>query len=95
MFLHMFSFRWKPGVTEQQKQRVLDEVGALPTRIPGILECVVGFNTSPRGQGYDFGGLMKFHDRAAFVAYNAHPAHDELLSWLVPIIEPVEVDFDF
>jgi hypothetical protein len=95
MFIHMFSFRWKPNVSEQQKQRVLNEVGALQTKIPGILDSAVGFNTSPRGQGYDFGGFMKFHDRAAFAAYNAHPVHDELLSWLLPLIEPVEVDFEF
>ena len=40
MFIHMFSFRWKLGVTEQQKQRVLSEVGALQNKIPGILDQV-------------------------------------------------------
>jgi Stress responsive A/B Barrel Domain len=94
MFIHMFAFRWKPGVTQDQKQRVFDEVNALHSKIPGILETSVGFNTSPRGLGYDFGGAMKFPDRASFEAYNAHPVHQELLTWLLPLIEPMEVDFE-
>jgi Stress responsive A/B Barrel Domain len=94
MFIHVFSFRWKQGVTEQQKQRVLHEVSALQSRIPGILDSAVGFNTSPRGEGYEFGGVMKFSDRAAYDAYNAHPVHQQLLTWLLPLIEPMELDFE-
>jgi len=37
---------------------------------------------------------MRFTDRAACEAYSAHPAHVELLEWLVPLIEPVELDFE-
>ncbi len=94
MFIHMFFFRWQPGVTEAQKQRVFTEVGALQSQIPGILDSAVGFNTSPRGQGYEFGGMMKFTDRATFEAYNAHPVHQQLLSWLLPLIDPLETDFE-
>jgi hypothetical protein len=50
-------------------------------------------NDSPRGQGYEFGGVMKFRDKAAFEAYGDHPVHQKLLGWLMPLIEPVEVDF--
>jgi hypothetical protein len=94
MFIHMFSFRWKQDVTEQQKQRVFEEVNALQARIPGILDSAAGFNTSPRGQDYEFGGFMKFSDRAAFDAYNAHPVHQQLLTWLLPLIDPLEIDFE-
>jgi Stress responsive A/B Barrel Domain len=94
MFIHVFSFRWKQGVTEQQKQRVLNEVSALQSRIPGILDSAVGFNTSPRGEGYEFGGVMKFSDRSAYDAYNSHPVHQQLLTWLLPLIEPMELDFE-
>jgi hypothetical protein len=94
MFIHMFSFRWKQGVTEQQKQHVFNEVSALKDQIPGILDSAAGFNTSPRGQGYEFGGVMKFYDRAAYEAYNAHPVHQQLLTWLLPLIDPMELDFE-
>jgi Stress responsive A/B Barrel Domain len=36
---------------------------------------------------------MKFADKASLDKYGPHPAHQELVSWLMPLIEPVEVDF--
>jgi hypothetical protein len=93
MYIHMFAFRLKPGVTEEQQQRMLREIKALEKQIPGILETVVGKNDSPRGQGFVIGGAMKFPDKATLEAYNAHPVHQDLLSWLVPLIDAIEVDF--
>src|SRR5882724_2712247 len=49
MYMHMFAFRWKPGVTEEQKRRVVAEIRALQGQIPGLLETAVGMNISPRG----------------------------------------------
>jgi len=53
----------------------------------------VGLNVSPRGQGYELGGAMKFADAASCEKYNQHPVHQKLLVWLLPLIEPIEVDF--
>ena len=94
MYIHMFAFRWKPGVTEDQKQRVVAEIRKLQGQIPGLVETLVGVNISPRGQGYDLGGVMKFTDKASLDAYRPHPVHQELVSWLMPLIEPIEVDFE-
>lgn len=93
MYVHMFAFRLKTGVTEEQKERIVTEIQNLKNKIPQVLESWVGKNDSPRGQGYELGGVMKFSDRAACEAYGAHPAHQKLLSWLMPLIEPIEVDF--
>ena len=94
MFIHMFAFRWKAGVTEEQKQRVIAEIRKLQGQIPGLVETFVGTNTSPRGQGFELGGVMKFTDEAALRAYGPHPIHQKLLAWLVPLIDPIEVDFE-
>jgi hypothetical protein len=93
MYIHMFAFRFKAGVTEEQKRRVVTEIGKLQGQIPEVLESWVGRNESPRGQGYELGGGMKFADKTACDAYGAHPVHQKLLSWLMPLIEPIEVDF--
>jgi len=93
MFIHMFAFRFKAGVTEAWKDRMVAEIGALQKHIPQVLDSYVGKNVSPRAQGYELGGTMKFADKAAFEAYNAHPVHQELLKWLLPLIDPIEVDF--
>jgi hypothetical protein len=94
MVIHTFAFRWKPGVTSDQRQQAIDAIRALQGEIPGLTETHVGINISPRSQGYELGGMMKFSDRAAYEAYNGHPVHQNLLSWLVPLIEPLEVDFE-
>jgi hypothetical protein len=93
MYIHVFAFRWKPGVTEQQKQHVAAEIRKLQGQIPGLLETSVGVNISPRGLGYELGGVMMFADKASMDAYGPHPVHQNLVSWLMPLIEPLEVDF--
>ena len=93
MFIHMFAFRLKPGVTEAQQERMLSEIAALKKQIPLVLEAHVGKNVSPRGQGFVIGGVMKFADADALEAYNIHPVHQALLKWLVPLIDAIEVDF--
>ncbi len=93
MYIHMFAFRFRPGVAQEQKERVVPAIQKLQGEIPGVLETWVGWNESPRGNGYELGGVMKFADKAACDAYGAHPVHQKLLSWLMPLIEPAEVDF--
>jgi hypothetical protein len=94
MVIHTFAFRWKPGVTPEQKQGVIAGIRDLQGRIPGLIETWVGENISPRSQGYELGGVMKLESRAALEAYGSHPVHQELLAWLMPLIDPIEVDFE-
>jgi hypothetical protein len=94
VFIHIFGFRWKEPTTDAEKQRAAQEIRAFQGQIPGLIDVSVGENLSPRGQGYTFVGLMRFTNRAACDAYATHPAHLALLEWLVPLIEPVELDFE-
>jgi hypothetical protein len=94
MFVHTFAFRWKQDVREDQKLRAIAEIRGLQGQIPGLLETLVGVNVSPRSQGYELGGVMKFADRVALEAYGGHPVHQKLLEWLRPLIDPIEVDFE-
>ena len=91
---HVFAFQWKPDATEAQKQNARKDIAAFQGQIPGLLETHVGPNTSPRGKGYTFGGIMRFKDQAALDAYVQHPAHQALLKWLVPLIDAIELDLD-
>jgi hypothetical protein len=94
MVIHTFAFRWKSGVSTEQKDRAVREIQALQGQIPGLIETLVGRNISPRSPGYELGGVMKFADRASFDAYNDHPVHRRLLAWLMPLIDPLEVDYE-
>ncbi|HYK35122.1 Dabb family protein [Alloacidobacterium sp.] len=94
MYIHCFAFRWKPEAKREEMERAVHEIQNLQGQIPGLLETCVGRNDSPRGQGYTFGGVMKFSDKTSFEAYGSHPAHQKLLVWLMPLIEPLELDFE-
>lgn len=94
MFIHIFGFRWKPQATDADKARAQKDILAFRGNVPGLIEVSVGPNISPRGQGYTFAGLMKFTDKAAYDAYTTHPSHLALLQWLVPLIDPIELDFE-
>jgi len=94
VFIHIFGFRWKANASDENKARAAKEIRAFHGTIPGLIDVAVGENLSPRGQGYSFAGLMRFTDRAACDAYATHPKHMALLEWLVPLIEPVELDFE-
>jgi hypothetical protein len=93
MYFHIFGFRWKPEATEALKGRATREIMAFQGKIPGLVQLHLGPNDSPRGQGYSFVGVMHFTDKAAVDAYVQNPAHQALLKWLVPLIDPVELDF--
>ena len=93
MYIHMFAFRFKVGVSDAQKKHVVEEIAKLQGQIAEVKETWVGLNDSPRGQGYELGGVMKFADKAAMETYGVHPVHQDLLRWLMPLIEPIEVDF--
>jgi hypothetical protein len=94
MFIHIFGFRWKPQATDADKARARKEILAFRDVIPGLVAVNVGPNLSPRGQGYEFAGLMTFISRESADAYSVHPAHQALLQWLAPLIEAVELDFE-
>jgi hypothetical protein len=89
---HVFVFQWKPDTSSEQKERATRDIRAFQGTIPGLLETHVGPNISPRGKTYTFGGIMHFQDQAALDAYVQHPAHQALLTWLVPLIDAIELD---
>jgi antibiotic biosynthesis monooxygenase (ABM) superfamily enzyme len=89
---HAFAFQWKPETTQAQIDRAAKDIAAFQGSIPGLLETHVGPNISPRGNGYTFGGIMRFKDQAALDAYVQHPSHQALLKWLRPLIDAIELD---
>ena len=62
-------------------------------RSPACSRTLAGVNHSPRSNGHELGCAMKFTDQAAFDAYFAHPLHQALLKWLVPLVDATDVDF--
>ncbi len=91
-FIHVFAFQWKPGTAPEQIEKARREIAAFQGVVPGLIATHVGANHSEKNKGYTFGGVMEFSDQASFEAYTVHPAHMALLSWLVPLIDAIELD---
>ena len=95
MYVHTFLFQWQAGVTSEMQERAAREIRGLREQIPGVLEASYGKNTSPRGQGFTHGGVMKFRDATALEEYFVHPAHQKLLEWLMPLLKmAAELDYE-
>jgi hypothetical protein len=94
MYIHTFALRWVEGAAEEQKQRAKAEILALQGKISGLLATHVGENLSPRGKGTSFGGVMMFSDRESFERYFSHPLHNQLISWLMSLVDPTELDIE-
>ena len=92
MYLHVFLFNWTSAAGDADKARALADILAFQCQIPGLLETYAGENESPRSRGNSFGGVMKFVSHEAFEAYVTHPQHEALIAWLMPMIEPTELD---
>ncbi len=95
MVLHVFLFKWKKEATPAQKMRAAEEINAFQGKIPGLLETSYRENTSPHSQGFTHGGVMKFSNPQALRDYFPHPIHQELLEWLMPLLETAaELDYE-
>lgn len=89
MIRHCAFFRFRPDLTEEEIDQLLEGFVDLKGQIDGILDVIVGQNVSTEGlsQGFDHGIVMDFVDAAAVDAYLAHPAHLALAAKVVPRLE--------
>ena len=89
MIEHVVLFKVTPGATEEQQQRVVEELKTLKGKIPGIIDLSVGRNFSSRSQGFEIGLVVRFRDREALEAYLPHPAHRACVD---TYINPIRAD---
>lgn len=75
MYIHIALFRWKKSVSQDDIDRVLDEVEALADKIPGIIEISCGENTSRYSEGYSHVVLVRGESQQAIDAYRSHLDH--------------------
>jgi len=93
---HIALVKFKEGTSEQQIEKIFDEILDITETIPGIEDYVSGTNMSPEGlnQGYTHGLIMTFTDAAARDAYLPHPEHERVKALILPHVDSVLV-FDF
>jgi hypothetical protein len=75
MIRHVVLFAWTDKATSEQKQRVADELRALPPRMSGLIAYHVGPDAGIIDGNADFAVVADFDDVASFLAYRQDPAH--------------------
>jgi lysophospholipase L1-like esterase len=93
---HVVMFKFKAEVSAADINRACDAFAELPKKIPGISEFKAGSDISPENlaQGFTHCYILKFPDLSARDAYLVHPAHQEFVQLVVPLVEtPLVVDF--
>ena len=93
---HIALLKFKTGTSEEQIQKIFDEILDLTETIPGIEDHVAGENCSPEGlsQGFTHAFVMTFSDAGARDAYLSHPDRQREKAAHMALVESVVV-FDF
>jgi Stress responsive A/B Barrel Domain len=97
MIRHMVMFRWAPGTTEEQKQRVATELRRLPALLPVIRAYHIGADLGLAEGNFEFGVAADFDDLEGFTTYRDNPEHSAIITEHIrPIMaERAAVQYDF
>jgi hypothetical protein len=93
---HIALLKFKDGTSEEQINKLFDDLLDLSETVDGIEDYVSGTNMSPEGKsaGYTHGFIMTFSDAAARDAYIGHAEHQKFQAAAMPVVDSVVV-FDF
>jgi len=75
MICHVVFYRMKPGCTEADETRLIDEARRRLPLLPGVKKLRAGKNIRSSEDSYSVALVMDFEDEAALEAYRVHPDH--------------------
>ena len=88
MIRHVVMFRWTPGATQEQKQRVTTELARLPALVPSLRAYRLGADLGLNPGNFDFAVAADFDDADGYLAYRDHPEHRAIVAEFIrPIVD--------
>lgn len=93
---HFVLFKFKDDAKAEQVEAVVTAFGALPSKIDTIIEFEMGTDVSVemKAAGFTHGFLVTFANEKGRETYLPHPAHQEFVKLVGPVIDKVLV-FDY
>ena len=93
---HIVLCKFKEGTTQEQIEKLFEEILDLTENVPGIEDYVAGTNNSPEGlnKGFTHGFVMTFTDSPTRDAYLANPEHERVKKELLSLAQD-GLAFDF
>jgi hypothetical protein len=95
MIRHVVLFKFKPGVTDREREGLAYELERLGGVINTIKSLQVAFDIGQKNNSYDLALDSQFESMADVDTYSAHPAHVKALENISRLCEAVaKVDFE-
>ncbi|MCX7822747.1 MAG: Dabb family protein [Syntrophobacterales bacterium] len=96
MIKHVIVIKFKEGVTDEEKSRLEEMLGRLPSLIKEIKGFLFGRDVLRYERSYDFALVSDFDDLEALKKYKIHPEHVKVLQYVQTIAEQIiAVDFEY
>lgn len=96
MIKHVIVIKFKDGITEEDKNRLEEMLGKLPSLIPEIRGFIFGQDVVRSERSYDFALVSDFDNLNTLDVYRKHPEHVKVLQHVRAISEQIiAVDFEY
>lgn len=96
MIKHLVFMKFKPGVTDEQIEKLRNTLSALPGKIPEIREYSFGKDVMRSERSLDFALVSAFTDLESLKRYSEHPDHQSVLALVRGLTEKtLTVDYVF
>ena len=95
MLTHIVIWKYRPEVSQDERERHVALLRALPKSIPQIESFAVGFDVLKLSRSYDTGLVATFRDRDGLATYTDHHEHQIAAAYGRNISEHIaSVDFE-
>ncbi|MEF2966550.1 Dabb family protein [Paenibacillus sp. M1] len=94
MFEHIVLLKFKPDVSDTEKEDAVKRAHDFKGNIPGIVDLSAGINMTEEKehmQGFTLGIRVTFEDQQACRDYVQHPLHQIFLRSIGPFVEGIVV----
>jgi hypothetical protein len=88
MIRHIVVFRFKNGVDDRVKEKLIDEYNSFPAKFPSMHNFSFGKNISERDNTFEYGFCVEFENEGALKSYLSSKEHEEhVVERFRPVIE--------
>ena len=96
MIKHILLFKFKKGVSQEEKDIGINMLKSLKDKIPEIKEWEIGVQRTKEESEkfYDFAQVSSFENMEAIESYGENPIHEEVKQYLKARTTWVKVDYD-
>lgn len=94
MIKHILLFKFKQGVSEEEKSKGIEKPRSLKDKIPEIKEWEIGVQREKSDRYYDFAQVSSFENTEDMEKFKKNSEHEKVRAYLKERADWVKVDYD-